>query len=768
MSSRRRSVHVLGFSLVAGLLLLHASVLRAQPAPQQITGAVTDATGQPIEGALVVGSPVAGPTRDTRSDAGGRYRLDTPSGGRWLVQVWAEGFRPADRKVVVEGTAVADFRLELGMAESVTVVGRVEVPRSRSAAKTDTDLQALPFSVQALSDTLLHDQRALTIADAMRNVSGVAQQVGFGGLNTRFTIRGFRPPAQLKNGFRQNAFLPLLDLQNAESVEVLKGPASALYGAFEPGGVTNIATKKPLPIASYVVGFTGGSFGQVRPSLDATGPLGARVRYRLNAAFESAGSHRDFVDSRMAFVAPVMEFDVGSRTKLTVEAEYLRRTGGFDRGFGSDVRLLALPPGRNLGEPTDEGRNTTWLASYVLTHAINDRWSVRHGTMASRAGLKTFYFTNGFPLLVGTQYTRRPQRSDDVQRDVSTQVEVLGRLTTGAVRHQLLVGVEAGRDFWRFLIDRAPASRIDIFTPVYGAVPGPFTPFSDGEVENRYTGLYVQDQMELGTRVKALVGGRYSWVDQHEINRLTRTDRARRSGSLSPRAGLVVDLVPELSMYASVSRSTRAETLIVVQGNQLPAPAIGTQFEGGVKASLFGGRLLGTLSGYRLVKENVPVADPADPFAPQLQVGEQVGRGRERDASGEPLRGLRVLVSAAVTRGEVSKDTTIPVGTSLLNIPDRSFTWWTTYQLPTGRLAGLGFGGGLFHTGRRAANATASFFLPSYTLLDATAFYERGRYRLAVNGRNLGNERYFESGGGFVAAYPGQPRAAFLSLLTRF
>jgi iron complex outermembrane receptor protein len=145
-----------------------------------------------------------------------------------------------------------------------------------------------------------------------------------------------------------------------------------------------------------------------------------------------------------------------------------------------------------------------------------------------------------------------------------------------------------------------------------------------------------------------------------------------------------------------------------------------------------------------------------------------VVRGVEWDMAGEPRPGLRLLASAAMTMGEVARDTTIPVGTKLLNIPDRSLTLWGSYQWQRGRLAGLGVGGGLFHTGERAANATASFFLPAYTLFDATVFLERGRYRVALNGKNLTDARYFESGGGFVAAYPGAPRAAFATLTVRY
>lgn len=279
-------VHAALLPTVLAIIVLVQGVTTVRAQPRVVLeGTVTDAAEQPLADVVIIAEARTHAALTARTDTTGRFTLSGLMPGTWIIRFALEGFQTQDRRMVLgEGSSRLDVRLALAVEESVMVVGRVEVPQSWSAAKTASDIQDLPFSVQALSATLLHDQRALTIADAMRNVSGVAQQVGLGGLNTRFTIRGFRPPAQLKNGFRQNTFIPLLDLQNAQEVEVLKGPASALYGAFEPGGVTNIATKRPLPVRMQTVEITGGSYGQIRPSLDITDPIGdGRAAYRLNA-----------------------------------------------------------------------------------------------------------------------------------------------------------------------------------------------------------------------------------------------------------------------------------------------------------------------------------------------------------------------------------------------------------------------------------------------------------------------------------------------------
>jgi iron complex outermembrane receptor protein len=206
----------------------------------------------------------------------------------------------------------------------------------------------------------------------------------------------------------------------------------------------------------------------------------------------------------------------------------------------------------------------------------------------------------------------------------------------------------------------------------------------------------------------------------------------------------------------------------IAAGGQLPEPSIGRLVEGGLKAELRGGQWVPTLSVFRLTRDKVLVANPDDPFGPAIQTGEQASAGVEATLNARLTRGWETLATYAYTNAEITKDTTIPVGARLVNVPKHTFSLWTTYGWAEGIARGLGIGGGVFHLGDRAANATNTFDLPAFTAVDAVVFYRRGPWEVRINARNVLDEAYFESGGGFVAAYPGPPRSATATLSVLF
>ena len=181
--------------------------------------------------------------------------------------------------------------------------------------KSDTPIKETPFSVQVVTRELIEDRGITTIGEALRYVPGFSPQIGFVGSNDRFYIRGFITPYNLKNGLRRSTYAPDEQLQNVEQVEVLKGPASALYGRFEPGGVVNFVTKKPQDRAFAEVGALYGSFDQVRLTFDGNASLGDMLAVRLNASYDDKGSHRDFGFSRDLFVAPVLQWRPSTRPR---------------------------------------------------------------------------------------------------------------------------------------------------------------------------------------------------------------------------------------------------------------------------------------------------------------------------------------------------------------------------------------------------------------------------------------------------------------------
>lgn len=174
-----------------------------------------------------------------------------------------------------------------------------------------------------------------------------------------------------------------------------------------------------------------------------------------------------------------------------------------------------------------------------------------------------------------------------------------------------------------------------------------------------------------------------------------------------------------------------------------PKPERGTQYEVGIKADV-SNRLSATLAFYDLTRTNVLTADPNNPLN-TIPVGEQISRGIEFDISGEILPGWNIIAGYAYTNARITKDNSPNQGNRINNVPYNSFNLWTTYELQSGNLKGLGFGLGLFYSGDRQGDLANSFELPSYLRTDAPIFYRRDRFRAALNFRNLFDVDYFES-----------------------
>ena len=225
-----------------------------------------------------------------------------------------------------------------------------------TATKTHTPLRDIPQSIQVIPREVIQDQNAVRLTDIVRNVSGVALSQTAGDRGENYTIRGFDANVY-KNGFLDSfeATRGFRDSANIERVEVLKGPASVLFGRLEPSGIINLVTKKPLASPYYNVGFTAGSYSFYRPTLDFSSPLtqDGKLGYRLNIAYENSGSFRDFVHKERFLVAPVLSWKIGDKTNLTLEGEYFHSENPHDDGLyliGGTI-IPDIPISRNLTDP---------------------------------------------------------------------------------------------------------------------------------------------------------------------------------------------------------------------------------------------------------------------------------------------------------------------------------------------------------------------------------------------------------------------------------
>lgn len=676
-----------------------------------------------------------------------------------------------------------DSTLELGATE---VFGtREQGYRSTiapTANKSPTPAKETPFSIQTVTRELIEDRGVTTLGEAIRTVPGVTNQVGFGALNDRFRLRGFATESNLKNGIRRSSFASVDELVNIEQIEVLKGPASALYGRFEPGGVVNLVTKKPQHEQRTQVDVSAGRYDFYRTTLDSTGPLGETLDYRLTAAWQDNGSFRDFVNNESKFFSPVLTWQLAPQTSLTFEFEYARKVADMDRGFGNNPRYLDAPIKRNFAEPDTRNSAISKLASVTLDHALTDDWDLHAAIQASDSRLQTSWYAYGFVNggIGGSEdnptVSRRPQLNHDRQIDATALAEISRSFRTGPINHRLLFGAEYSRDWWDYDSAAGASSTIDFNNPVYGTPPSPLSPTGEGRFINDSWALYTQDELSFGSREqwRLLLGGRFDQIDASAIDDYYGLSEPSTAtfNAFSPRVGLTWTPVEALSLYASWSRSMRTELNNgILEGGQLAKPVKGEQFEVGTKLSLLNGRFTPTLAVFDIRRRDGLVADPNDPtFTYSIQVGEQRSKGWELDLPFVVTDRWRLLASYTQLDTTISKDSDGGMqGNRLANAPQRNASLWSTYDLPG--VSGLSIGMGANYVGERQANNSNTFTLPSYTRWDSNVTYRFGqalRYRVQLNVQNLFDKRYYDSGGSFVPMYPGAPRTAMVTLGAAF
>jgi len=677
----------------------------------------------------------------------------------------------------------------LGSADDSTIeLGATEVFGTReqgyrstiapTANKSPTPTKETPFSIQTVTRELIEDRGVTTVGEAIRTVPGVTNQVGFGGLNDRLRLRGFATESNLKNGIRRSSFASVDELVNIEQIEVLKGPASALYGRFEPGGVVNLVTKKPQHEQRTQVDVSAGRYDFYRTTLDSTGPLGETLDYRLTAAWQDNGSFRDFVNNESKFFSPVLTWQLAPQTSLTFEFEYARKVADMDRGFGNNPRYLDAPIKRNFAEPDTRNSAISKLASVTLDHALTDDWDLHAAIQASDSRLQTSWYAYGFLNggIGGSEenptVSRRPQLNHDRQIDATALAEISRSFRTGPINHRLLFGAEYSRDWWDYDAAAGTSSTIDFNNPVYGTPPSPLSPTGEGRFINDSWALYTQDELSFGSREqwRLLLGGRFDQIDASAIDDYYGLSEPSTAtfNAFSPRVGITWTPVEALSLYASWSRSMRTELNNgILEGGQLAKPVKGEQFEVGTKLSLLNGRLTPTLAVFDIRRRDGLVADPNDPtFTYSIQVGEQRSKGWELDLPFVVTERWRLLASYTQLDTTISQDSDGGMqGNRLANAPQRNASLWSTYDLPG--VAGLSIGMGANYVGEREANNSNTFTLPSYTRWDSNVTYRFGqalRYRVQLNVQNLFDKRYYDSGGSFVPMYPGAPRTAMVTL----
>lgn len=674
---------------------------------------------------------------------------------------------------------------EGGEVRRVNVKGQRQNYRSLSATgatKTDTPIQDLPQSVRVLTSDLLKDVGVTDLAGALDLTSGISRQSNLGGLWDSYSMRGFTGDPNFGSDFMVNGFSSsrgyngLRDGANTQSVEVLKGPASALYGRGEPGGTVNITTKKPKFKPEYMVEGSIGSYNLRRAAADLTGPISETLAYRLNVAHEQADSFRDTLHSKRDFISPSFIWLVGEATTVSYEVEASRQRTPFDRGVVAVNGVLGLiPNSRFLGEPGDGPTTVKTLGHQVFVQTeFNEQWKLQTGFSYRDSSMRGIS-TEAVNLLPDNATLRRQRRDRDFSAtDLSGRIEVLGKFATGPLKHNVLVGVDAYKfEDIRIQNRRTPTAgnpyTINIYNPVYGAIADPMVRSIDTLENQKAMGVYAQDQVDLTEKWKAMLGVRHDSYEQTVTNRRINAVNDQDLSATSPRVGLVYQPSKQWSLYTTAAKGFRPNSGISIDNQAFPAEE-SRSYEAGAKLETADGKMAGTLAVYKIRKENVLATNPVDVNF-YVSAGEVASKGVEIDIAGEIMKNLRFSVAYAYTDAKVTRgDNVIKTGSQFPNVPKNSasFVLTPTFRLGEGTAS---LGGAVIYVGERMGDvaATTDFKLPSYTTVRLISNYSPNKkLRFSLNVENLFNKQYYASSYSQVWVAPGTERTIVLNAQYKF
>ncbi|SEJ99704.1 iron complex outermembrane recepter protein [Sphingobium sp. AP50] len=694
----------------------------------------------------------------------------------WLMPLAAQAQQPASEEETPPSQIVVTG-MHLGEA---------------NAAKTDVPLIKTPQAISVVTADTLKERGVTRLADALRSVAGVSRSSTYGFFDA-YTIRGYDAAygSVYLDGILSEAGVGSNnELAGLQQVEVVKGPASALFGSAPLGGIVNLVSKRPQADAFMDMTLSTGSYDLIEGAIDANAPLNEDISARLNLIYRDVDSFVRNSGQNRIYAAPSIKWQIAPSTSLTLLGVYQRdRDNPFSpvSGWGTVLPSAYGPTPidfsiNNGGDQKAVYNQNRKSISAMFDHRFSDAFGI---SQTLRYTHRTTYwdrwmFVGGFlddNVVDGVQQGRTlgryyygPYSSTD--KDFAVDTRATGKFATGSIRHAILAGVDYRQNRERYQGDGdfdASHFPLDVVSPDYDAPLVPTAAPYSGSAKNDQLGFYLQDHVTLTDRFTVTLSGRW--------------DRAKSNGELqtafSPRVGATYELVPDLALYGTWAKSFTPQfgSQIVLEKDASGAPSLigqapperGRNIEGGIKFAPTDGTVSGMISLYDLERSNVLTSDPDFPNFSRV-TGKQRSRGIEVEGQWRPVPGATVNVAYAYIRAKILEDETIPAGTELQNIPRHNVSLYGRYVIPTGPLANVGANlGFVYNSSRNGAVPDAALYrLPSYILVDAGLSYTIGNWGLQLTVNNLLKERYFPDSCCLDRITPGQPRNWRLSLSRHF
>lgn len=656
---------------------------------------------------------------------------------------------------------------------------------SRSATKTATPVEKIPQAISTVGAEQISDQAAQTITQATRYSPGIRSETfGADVRNDWFLMRGFRSQEnsyflddmQLTTSafatFKMNPYL-------IERIDILRGPSSALYGSSNPGGLIIMVSKRPTGNTGASVEIGVNEHGNVYSGIDVEGVANdsGSVAYRFVAHGSIGDTEVDFTKNDRLAIAPSVLIQPDEDTRLELYANYQRfKTNGQNFlpyvGTVVDAPFGRISPETFTSEPAFDGhdRKQTMLG-YEFEHRFDSGVTVRQNLRYANLDVDfdTFYGVgySGAPTATSGEINRLAFQTKPVVDLFTVDNQVEFKLSTGAVDHTILAGIDYRHYKLKDLQGFAFAAPVDVINPTYSNVYPALFYYNNNTTTQEQLGLYVQDQMDLTDRLSLVLSGRYDMVWSDVLDRTTGVSTSQDNNALSGRAGLIYNFDNGFSPYVSVSRSFLPVTGLITDssGTQLGSynPETGTQYEIGFKyqPAEWGDSSFG-VSVFHLARQNVEATNGLA----RSQIGEVTSTGAEFEVVGAVTDALKVIGSYTIYDLEITEGDNkgfVPVGA-----PENFAALWLDYTVQSGMAEGLQLAAGARYVGSSHADTANRLKVPSAVVFDAAIRYEKNGYTIALNASNLFDKEYVSGCSDANSCFYGNGREMTLSLKKTF
>lgn len=683
---------------------------------------------------------------------------------------------------VTGGVAFPLLAQETTKNETIVVTSQMQ----SGATKIATPDIETPQSVSIITREQFEEQGAISVRQAVSYTPGVySNQIGASNRFDYIVLRGF------SDGSLDNVYLDGLKMMGdtnshsslvvdpwfLENIEVVRGPASVLYGRSSPGGIVALTSRKPSFDPGGEIKLFAGNNNQRGAAFDVTGALddNDRVAARLSGMTRYADSQFDTLKEQRYAIMPSLTWRITDQTRLDLMA-YLHRDpeGGSHSGLPYEGTVVPHY-GKKIANTFFEGEDDydkydrrENMVGYNFEHLFDNGWSVRQKLryLHTKVELNQVYAAGW---LNETELNRGYSGSDEKMNAITLDNQLDGSVDTWAVNHRLLIGIDyqdRSNDTTGYY-GAFPA--IDAFNPVYGAKPDYITMYSREKHKLRQTGYYLQDQMSW-ERWRLTLGGRYDQVSVSNIDKLNQTRGDLDKNNFSTRAALLYLFYNGFAPYISYSTAFTPTSFADENGNVLD-PMKGKQWEAGLKYEPEGMNSQFSASVFRINQTNI--ATKEEPTDPYRSIGEIESKGVELEAISQLTDSFRLQAAYTYTDIRYKKSSPEEQGKRAVYAPRNQASAWLSYDVKSGPLDGLTLGSGVRYVNGITSDRLNTHTLPSWTLVDMAIGYDLSKVGIKglsaqLNVNNLTDKSYVAACNSLSYCYFGAERSIVGSVSWKF